>query len=546
MQSTLKDSNITVNEILQSPFFKNAKIIAGRSGINRYVKWIHILDAQIFVSLTGNEFILSTGSVFTDLENGISFLKHLIEHKVSGLAIELVSYITSIPDEMMQIADENNFPLFVFTDPVNFMDITLDLHTKIITKNQVSFFRLEKYIEQLDQVLLSPHDTDDILDCINNFLGINAAYIPAEGKAIFRPFLSPIEQKEYINLFNNLMVSEDMVNGLNIVHDNIYVASRRIAALEYEMGQIFIYSGDPITEFESLILEKTAVAVSQDLLRDLFTKEKKKHQDSFWIKDWLNDRINEKEILQLLDDREEIGGISGCVVCIVECSSKASPQKNLDKFLMHTALFLRPLFEQEGFSTLSTYENNKIFYVLMNKGSRETWKKRAMCVVNQFKARRNPLLEGFHLSIGVGRMIDRFTDVNKSFKTAQESINIQKRIKCEESMYDLLHVYRLVSRVDNMGSLNEYIQDYLTPVIQYDQKHNAELIKTLQVYYECNGSKQRTAERLFIVRQTLYLRIQKLEELLGADFMNPEKRLIIEFSLYAYQYMQAGGNAYKI
>lgn len=146
MRSSLQENKITVNDIMQSPYFKKAKIIAGRSGLYRPVKWIHILDAQIFESLTGNEFILSTGSVFTDFENGLSFVQQLIKHKVSGLAIELVKYITSIPDEMIKIADENNFPLIVFTEYVNFMDITLDLHTKIITKNQVSFYRLEKYI----------------------------------------------------------------------------------------------------------------------------------------------------------------------------------------------------------------------------------------------------------------------------------------------------------------------------------------------------------------------------------------------------------------
>ena len=78
--------------------------------------------------------------------------------------------------------------------------------------------------------------------------------------------------------------------------------------------------------------------------------------------------------------------------------------------------------------------------------------------------------------------------------------------------------------------------DYLRPVIEYDQKHGGEMMKTLKVFLACNGSKQETAAKLYIVRQTLYNRLEKLEEMLGSDFMLPEKRLAIEFAIAAYEY----------
>ena len=70
----------------------------------------------------------------------------------------------------------------------------------------------------------------------------------------------------------------------------------------------------------------------------------------------------------------------------------------------------------------------------------------------------------------------------------------------------------------------------------HDAKHNGELIKTLQVYLQCNCMKQETAEKLFIVRQTLYHRLAKIESLLGNDFLLPPKRLALELMLLATQY----------
>lgn len=545
MISSINEGKVTVQDILQSPHFKNAQLIAGFAGINRPVKWIHILDAQIFNSLSGNEFILSTGSVFTNLENGVSFLRHLIEKKVSGLCIELVEYITTVPEEMIKIADENKFPLIILTESVNFIEVTLEWHTKIITQNSVSFTRIEKYSERLNQILLSPHDIEDILESMHRFLDLGVAYIPATGKNIFCPSLSSAEQKRVAGLFSDLIQTEDTGHGLNVYRDNLYVASQPVAAIDRKMGEVFIYAKEPIKELDILILEKASLAIAQDLLRDLFIKEKKMHKENYWLKDWLMGRLKERDIYRLLEGNVELEGVTGYHVCIIEFNPKVSSQKNLTQFMIHTTIFLRPVFEQEGFAILSTYENNRIIYALFDYEQRGTWKTRIMRVINQFKPRRNTLSKGDQITVGVGRLYDRLTEMHKSFQTALESVNIQKNLKRDEPLYDSLHVYRFVSQIEKLGNLDEYIEDYLAPVIQYDQEHNGELIKTLQVYLECNGSKQRTAERLFIVRQTLYLRIQKLEELLGEDFMHPEKRLAIEIALHAYQYRNAVGHIYK-
>jgi purine catabolism regulator len=93
--------------------------------------------------------------------------------------------------------------------------------------------------------------------------------------------------------------------------------------------------------------------------------------------------------------------------------------------------------------------------------------------------------------------------------------------------------------MQNQQDLQEFVMEYLEPVIVHDQKNNGKLLETLKVYLSCNGSKKETANQLFIVRQTLYHRIQKLEALLGADFMHAEKRLVIEFMIMVYEYLNS-------
>jgi purine catabolism regulator len=85
--------------------------------------------------------------------------------------------------------------------------------------------------------------------------------------------------------------------------------------------------------------------------------------------------------------------------------------------------------------------------------------------------------------------------------------------------------------------IDDFIHDYLDPVLEYDKQNNGRLLETLRAYLKSYGSKKETASSLFIVRQTLYQQLEKLTELLGGDFMNSYKRQAIEFAIIAYDYL---------
>lgn len=92
------------------------------------------------------------------------------------------------------------------------------------------------------------------------------------------------------------------------------------------------------------------------------------------------------------------------------------------------------------------------------------------------------------------------------------------------------------SRIET--ALLQFVKDYLQEILVLDQKSSHDLFQTLAVYLTCNGAKNDTAEQLFIVRQTLYKRIERLESILGADFLQAPHRLNIEMAVKAYELLQ--------
>ena len=60
-----QDYQLTLQEVLGRPTFEHAYIAAGKQGLQRLVRWVHIIEVIQFEQLLqGGEMILTTGAAF--------------------------------------------------------------------------------------------------------------------------------------------------------------------------------------------------------------------------------------------------------------------------------------------------------------------------------------------------------------------------------------------------------------------------------------------------------------------------------------------------
>jgi len=540
---------VTVEDILKHPHFKDAKVVAGAEGLNRMVKWIHVIEVtQIKQFVNGNELVLCTGVGWKgEKKLAISFLKQLIERNVSALCIELGSYFPQIPEEMISLANYHQFPLIVFTKEVRFIDITRDLYEMFIESHYKMISNLESFSCELNQFLLSPNALEKILYHLHRFLNVKVIYLPLRGEPQFIPSLSPIEQKRILNQLSTVKntASKSLSSNptpITIKSDDTVISYKSIQAFDEKWADLVLISKErELTEFELLILDRAATAVAQELLRTLYIEEKKRQEESQWIHDWLSDKHQEKEIFQHLKTIEPSLNPSGCVVCLIKLELQTRQSRSFKNYqIMPMLIVARSIFEQNGFYPLTALDNNFLIYILLDKRNCVNWKSRAKKSVERLKH----LMLKENMSIvkiifGIGKIVKQLNNIGKSYQTAQEAIRIQEKTgNINQPLYDNLHIYRIISIADRHSDINEFILDYLHTVIEYDKQHKTELLQTLKIYLACRGSKKETSKKLFITRQALYHRIKKLEELLGPDFLYSEKRLAIEFALCALDYLK--------
>ncbi|MEV1147118.1 helix-turn-helix domain-containing protein, partial [Micromonospora sp. NPDC049799] len=69
------------------------------------------------------------------------------------------------------------------------------------------------------------------------------------------------------------------------------------------------------------------------------------------------------------------------------------------------------------------------------------------------------------------------------------------------------------------------------PVVDYDARRGTALVKTLEAYFGVGGSLARAAEQLHVHVNTVTQRLERVGQLLGADWQKPERALEVQLAL---------------
>lgn len=332
--------------------------------------------------------------------------------------------------------------------------------------------------------------------------------------------------------------------------------NRNAAGLCIELGTFFSELPQEMTrladehQFPLIVFtqEVRFVDITQDLHTLLHETEKKRMERERWILNWLHGSCEEKEILLRLRAMNVTSELSGVVACIVTLEEPPPQNTAPASVLAQIAIDSSSLFEQHGFFLLTTIDESQLVYILLDEKERGSWKRRALNAITHLrKSAQTNYSRCPHIRFNIGKIVSELSCLHASFTSAKEVLHIHANVKIDGGVlfYEDLHIYRLVAHMEKTGGLREFVMDYLEPVIQYDRTRQGNMMHTLKTFLSCNGSKQETAARLFIVRQTLYHRLEKLEELLGTDFMKPEKRVAIEVAIFAYEYLQRSDELYN-
>lgn len=79
----------------------------------------------------------------------------------------------------------------------------------------------------------------------------------------------------------------------------------------------------------------------------------------------------------------------------------------------------------------------------------------------------------------------------------------------------------------------EPFRNLVLPLVNYDRERGSDLIRTLSVYFEAGANASEAADRLFLHRNSLLYRLERIRTLTGLDLRKPEPMLVLQLGLLA-------------
>lgn len=163
--------------------------------------------------------------------------------------------------------------------------------------------------------------------------------------------------------------------------------------------------------------------------------------------------------------------------------------------------------------------------VLVSLGDQCRLSESEVTILNEFSKKE-------HLLIGISNTFFRIENFAKYHAQARRALEFSDYLPAglNVSCYEKFSFYDLLNSVEKIKSLDEYCHPALIILKEYDCANNTDFYYTLCVYLECACSIKLTAEKLFIHRNSLTYRLERIQKLTQVDVADDNIRFLLIMS----------------
>ena len=401
---------VKLQDVMCLPGLRDAKIVAGATGIERVLHWAHVVDLPDVIEwVQGGELLFTTG---IGIRGNLAQLPQIVREchgkDVAGLVINIGPHVDHTPEEVIAVANELGFPVFELPWEIRLVEITKAIYNFIAVKH--------------------------------------------------------IEEKSVQDILENILY------GIGVNQDNLVA---RAASCGYDLTKYHQIMMIKFDQWDSYLRETKVFSEHQILVVKL--QMQKIIQDVF--------ARNDKKVLSL--------------------------------FRLDTAIIMLP-----------TVKNFK-----EQQKTREIVEEILRVFQRQFS--------GLGLNVGLGTPQTDICEAKKSLSQAEQAIRVARSLpEAPKYMgFDELGFYKILFNVKDRSELENFRCEVLDALIEYDKNHGAELVNTLSVFLEENENFPRVSERLFLHRNTIKYRLQKIVEISGRNLNDPKDRMLLYFATIVHNFL---------
>lgn len=558
---------LTVKDLLEIKAIDGIRVVAGEQGINNVISIVNIMEnPDAFDWLSSNELLLSTGYIFKGnekLQNRI--IKELSEINCSGLVIKMKRYFDKIPENMIKQANKYGLPLLELP-----LEYTLSKVISIINEKASGRYDL------LNRKTLDMHNTlfrialegggiekisSMLADTVNNPILIldkewrllhYTDYV--ENKVPLAYCLDlvknrPAFKKEFTDLIpQDLSLMNKLIKRIYHVEDlEVRCRILPIGVSNEILGYIVVWQTvRELTEFDYIALEQATTIIALELIKEKEIEDVKLKIRQDFFDDLLTGKITSSETIQTLC------GLHGlnpnykyhCIVINIESNELDKYEDMIArKYKMESTLkkCVQIIYENSGNANgeITCFHRNNRAIILL--GQNETKPSMTINEAKQYALDIQEILtsniDNTNFLMGIGRQYSSIHSLHKSFSEANEAVRLMQKFEDRDGIahFEDHSVYHFLDSNIKELVLEDFFVKCLGKLYEHDSLHGTSYIVTLENFFINNQNISETAKAMFLHRNTLIYRIEKIKEILNSDLKSSEELLRIQLSLKIFR-----------
>ncbi len=515
------------------------EVVAGHAQLDRTVRWVHVVDVpDPDELLRGGELVLSTGLGSGEAEDTQrAFVRSLVDQGAAGLLIELgYTYKRELPAALVDEAEQRGLPLIITHRPSRFVDMTEAVHSALVDRRVALLHRSQQTADRLTAIVLEERGLGALLDELARTLQNPVALENIAGQLVgFAPYESTEQELLEAHLEYRRAREPGQLRGPGWLAVEVSWQGR-------PWGQLTVLELDATVAPEDIVvLERGAQAVALALMQEQQEDQLRARASGTFLVDLMQARLSDADAgrralaLDFAPRRGQL--LAGALAWRSErWTAVASTPERAWTVLMPG---IRAAAGGERQVLLGLHGATLLFVRASGEGEPETAALDRLAAELRAPLRRRELTDADAALAfggvdtgwtGLGRRLERAAAAALAARATAPALWRDAR---HRSLTDLLYAMR------SSPELLAFTRDQLGPLFDERDQRSRDLLRTLEAYLASSGRKSDTARALHLTRQSLYMRLERLAQVLGVDLDDEDVLLSLHLAVRALRVTQS-------
>ncbi|OWR31572.1 polyketide synthase regulator [Saccharibacillus sp. O23] len=501
----MEKTGVTLHELLRMPLLEQARVVGGAVGLSRPVRFIDIIEVPDLKGWVKEGVLMLTTaySIRHDPPLLAEMIRTLAQGGAAGLAIKPARFLNEIPEEALAASERYGLPLIELPPEIPYTDITKAVMEQVLDRQAVLLRRADEIYRKLTRMVLENTGIQAVQDQVSALLGAETAVVDHSGCAIVS---SP--------------AGWDYREAKHPLRRDIDLDRRTVARL--------LVNKRELDEMEEIAIEQSRLVLALELMRDKIVEDTESRMRGNFIDELMTPPGLSKHEAEQRGRQLGMNPGQQWQVAVIE-GSVPPEEDGLIRLLQREAA-------SRGVKPHAEFRSNRAILFLPLPATRDDDRREPESLWTQtvggWMKSGEAGLQRCRAGIGRPKWL---WEIHDGYGEARGALAISRKLSGGDlTAYDEIELYHLLRGTADDEGFKALFERRLGKLKRYDDEHGGDLLRTLFFYLKSRGSLIDTANNLFIHRNSVKYRLERIRDIAGFDLNDPHEQLTLHLCLIAY------------